>query len=402
MICILCLKIIVLICILLLSETGALDKESTDTADLLMFFDDLFDSVNGSYSTVRNGKIYRTAVTATSRHHKLWNDSLRILKTMKFVNANNQGVVPSLLNWVKTIENFKRLVKYLHNKGITSLLLRNINQDPIENFFGAIRVHGCSNILPVSSAFESAFKTLLINNISSPHSVGSNCEEDDTFCLQNLKKYLLKPDSNTSTECVHEIDNDHLCMALIDTDELVNGITPMHIEKSAAIGYCSGWVALQAKKNIFKGCMTCRNDFMSEQLESFHRFIKKKEYEIKNWLCYPTRALFDFFANVENICIEILKTQCNRPSVLHYIRFIVHLNINTNFTNCVEHKEDLNIYIINKSTMFFVNNWCKDINNILSGKSIILDDYILYNDPMKEKALRHYSRNKGRKRKRPV
>lgn len=266
-----------LIYVFLLTELGVVEKESMETADLLMFFDDLFDSVNGSYSEIKGGKVYRAAVTPTSPHHKLWNESLKTLKTMKFINSYNQGVVPSLTSWIKTIENFKRITKHLNDRGVRSLLLRNINQDALENFFGAIRAHGCSNIMPNAPAFESAFKTLLINNISSPHSVGSNCEKDDSFCLQSLKKYLLTPKTgdNCTNECEDEIDSAHICMALLDTDALLASATPINIEKSAAIGYCSGWIAQQAKKNIFKNCDVCQNDVIAEHVESFHLFIKK-------------------------------------------------------------------------------------------------------------------------------
>lgn len=81
---------------------GAIEKEATDTADLLMFFDDLFDSVNGSYSNVKGGKIYRAAATPSLPHHKLWTESIKVLKPMNFENAQNQGVVPSLFSWIKT------------------------------------------------------------------------------------------------------------------------------------------------------------------------------------------------------------------------------------------------------------------------------------------------------------
>ncbi|CAG4954875.1 unnamed protein product [Parnassius apollo] len=67
-----------------LAELGAIDKSSVETADLLLFFDDLFDSVNGSYSEIVGRKKYRAAVTSTSPHHNLWNYSIPILKSMKF------------------------------------------------------------------------------------------------------------------------------------------------------------------------------------------------------------------------------------------------------------------------------------------------------------------------------
>lgn len=71
-----------------------------------------------------------------------------------------------------------------------------------KTFFGAIPAHGYINIMPTSSAFESAFQTLLINNISSSHSVGSNYEKDDIVYLQSLRQFLTKHIINeTATEC---------------------------------------------------------------------------------------------------------------------------------------------------------------------------------------------------------
>ncbi|CAG9783968.1 unnamed protein product [Diatraea saccharalis] len=98
-----------------------------------MFFDDLFDSVNGSFSKPKGGKMYRTAVTPTSPHHKLWNKTLPVLRSMRFHNGINHGIVPSLSSWIKTVENFKRILIYLNSKGINSYikLIIKINLDLI-------------------------------------------------------------------------------------------------------------------------------------------------------------------------------------------------------------------------------------------------------------------------------
>lgn len=379
----------------IIADMGVLEKASHETADLLMFFDDLFDSVNGSFSEIRQGKIYRAAVTPTSPHHNLWNYSIPILKTMKFVNGNSQGVVPSLSSWIKTLESFKNIVSFLNSKGINSLLMRNFNQDPLENFFGAIRGHGHFNTMPTSSAFEGAFKTLLINNMTSSHSVGANCEKDDSVCLKSLKSLLTNlGDNNTATECEDEVDYAHIYMELLNPEALLKSKAPVDMEKSAAIGYCSGWMAQLAKKNVYKNCATCRHDLEEEKMLDFHKFIKMKEYGNKKWLCYPTRALFDFFAQVEHICTEILKENCNKNNLGRYIKLIITINLNLKFVSCVTHKDELTNFLINKSTKFFVNNWCKEINSIITGKITFWDK----NDPMKEKAERHYSKNKGRKR----
>jgi len=72
-----------------------------------------------------------------------------------------------------------QICKRLFDCGFAFVLLRNFNQDPIENFFGSIHIHGDRNIKQTPSMFISSFKTLLTNNFTSNHSVRSNCKNDD-------------------------------------------------------------------------------------------------------------------------------------------------------------------------------------------------------------------------------
>jgi hypothetical protein len=108
-----------------------------------------FYSVNGSFSKPIKEKMYRSAVTPRSPHQKLWYKTLGVLKTMKYVTSTGKkSIVPSITSWVKTIQAFEEVTRYLHSLGLNSLLLRHWNQDPLENFFGAIRAHGLRNVMP--------------------------------------------------------------------------------------------------------------------------------------------------------------------------------------------------------------------------------------------------------------
>lgn len=66
----------------------------------------------------------------------------------------------------------------LHANGIKVLLLRHFNQDSLENFFGASRALGYRNNNPTCEMFSSAYKTLVLNNMMSSYSPGSNCKDD--------------------------------------------------------------------------------------------------------------------------------------------------------------------------------------------------------------------------------
>lgn len=150
--------------------------------------------MNGSYvnSKNRQGKELLRNVTPNSKHENIWNNAKAVLKSMKFVSSKGSGTVPSISNWIHTIDNMKLLKEKLFSEyNIKSIWCRHFNQDPLENFFGSIRSHGIRNVSPTCAAFESAFASLLVNNMSSNYSLGSNCEEDSCFNLHSFKEFFF-------------------------------------------------------------------------------------------------------------------------------------------------------------------------------------------------------------------
>ena len=81
------------------------DVDARGTANLCLFFDQLFDSVNGSYNKIIDGKKYRTAITMKSSHFNLWEKSLPVLHSMSFIDSKSQKCQrpPTVKNWEKTI-----------------------------------------------------------------------------------------------------------------------------------------------------------------------------------------------------------------------------------------------------------------------------------------------------------
>nr|CAI5856389.1 unnamed protein product [Callosobruchus analis] len=143
-----------------------LDSRASDTADLLLFFDSLFDSVNGSLINPPPGKSLRGLVTRKSRHLLTWEKALEILSKMYFTlpNSRKQFIPPSIKNWIFTIRGFIYIWKKMSGMGCTSLAARAFNQDPVENLFSCIRGYGGRNINPTCTAFVSTLKSLIINN----------------------------------------------------------------------------------------------------------------------------------------------------------------------------------------------------------------------------------------------
>lgn len=97
----------IFLCIVL--GKGILTSSAQDTSDACLFFDKLFDSVNGNSHKIVDGKIYRSALKKGSPHHKFWEDALKILNSMVFVDPvtkkKSSTLQPrSIQNWIKTIK----------------------------------------------------------------------------------------------------------------------------------------------------------------------------------------------------------------------------------------------------------------------------------------------------------
>lgn len=121
---------------------------------------------------------------------EFWNEALIVLNTIKYFSTNKQFVPPSVGNWSHTIQGIRYLWQKLKGPNLKFLCPRNLNQDPIENFFACIRSSAGRNINPTCAAFSASFKTLVLNNFTTPHSPGSNCQEDDGEALNTLKKFI--------------------------------------------------------------------------------------------------------------------------------------------------------------------------------------------------------------------
>jgi hypothetical protein len=78
--------------------------------------------------------------------------------------------------------------------GFKCLLTRNLNQEPLENTFGAIHSYYCSNNNPTVGHFVDALKTSIINGPAFRGLCETNCEDDGATLLDNLQSLFRAPD----------------------------------------------------------------------------------------------------------------------------------------------------------------------------------------------------------------
>ena len=172
--------------------TIPLPREGTQTAELCLFLDELFDSLNAS--RVNSTKLLRRGATPEDGRIEFWNGCLKIIKTMYFIdeNADRRKEIrpPTLSNLAMTVNNFKLISTKLWQAGFKRIMTRSLNQDPIENLFGQIRQRAARANNPTISAFGPLYKSLLVKNISGKHSLGGNCERDNSVVYFTLKEFL--------------------------------------------------------------------------------------------------------------------------------------------------------------------------------------------------------------------
>ncbi|CAI6359918.1 unnamed protein product [Macrosiphum euphorbiae] len=229
------------------------------TAEFLLFMNMVFDSVNGSTVLSNAGKPLRSAVKDKSHHVSFWSDAIKVLTSMKFVDKVNgkQRTPPCIKNWILTLSGFTYLWNKLKNvHKFQFLILRNINQDSIECFFGSIRSHGVRNTNPTALQFVSSFKTLLINNFSSVKNIG-DCEIDDCTVLDNLKSFLEGPVTNVNADDLFNIP------ISLDIPSSVSVLKSKF--NSFTFGYVEGYIARSILKSI-SGCKCCKNDIIKKNI----------------------------------------------------------------------------------------------------------------------------------------
>lgn len=361
-----------------------------NTAIVLDFFNKVFDSVNAH--TMRPETPLRVAVTKNSKHHDFWPNAIKLLSDMRYVDLKTKQPVkciPSLKNWIFTLRGFQNIWKKVNNAGIQFLRTRHINQDSLENFFGMICSHGRRNINPSCSQFSGSYKTLLINNLTSKGSMGSNCENKNDGDLLFTFKEFLKNVSQTTEQIIEE---DSVESNQITCNKIMHNISSCRNSQV----YVAGWIA---KKTLslkqFKNCSACKRSLLTTDTtcEVYRQLVHREYVQEKPSLTYPNMSfLQEAFIKADSILNENISAICFRRNVSALLRARLNETLNLDFIKCNEHNKELKRSVIQKIVKLFLYTFCKTINKILSGRDT---RYIAKNFIFKQ-AIEHYKKKKKR------
>lgn len=263
----------------------------------------------------------------------------------------------------------KSIFTFLYNKGVKSVLPRNLNQDALENLFGALRNIGCRNINPSCTAFSASYKTLLLNNLMSTHSPGSNCEDDlATSCLTSYQHLFENSEHGDGTSYQVAKNVGSVRNTSNTFDNLV--IRPEYVENLTlqTHTYISGYIIKKLNNIFFKNCK-CLNQLCTTQSNRNHDLISNREYSNTIIsLKYPNTVFCSLVQKIIKIISMHLPLLCHTLNLKSNLFSIVSEQINLNILKCPIHEQLFGQTFLNFIIKFLINNWCNNINKILNGK----------------------------------
>lgn len=313
------------------------EEEGIATAEVINFFNDLFDSVNAKERDEINE--LRCPVTDDSAHHAFWTDARTKLRKMRYVEKVTREIVksvPTLTNWLFTIDGFQKVWKIVNLKyNFTNLKTRYINQDLAENFFGQIRSHAVRHTNPTPRQFEHSFFTLLVNNMKSVSIIGGNCEIVEDGSMLFTLEQCLKDDSDVELHGVIRNNDVH--------DEPHEIISDKIVHEDSIIA------AFSEKVNVIISCI----------LKEF-KFCQQCDDSLNN--CnFPTCAR-------QIVCMvnKLLKTRAHRRNILKILlQFFENWNVNMDWHECTEHRDDMFPIMIRVIAAKALTWWCEKKNSLV-------------------------------------
>jgi len=311
------------------------EKKGRDTAEIILFFDRLFDSVNGH--TLKPEKPLRVAISHNSPHFPFWERAVKRLQRMRFVDRRDKNQLRDsniLKNWISTIGGLRKLWIILKTYEFKCLKPRILNQDCLRHFFGQIRSFGIRNTNPTCAEFESSFKTLLINNLTSPRTVENNSENKmDGSLLFTLKEFINRIETTYDSNSMLDLEK-----PLVATNDYLN--------------ICNSIAAKILNNSRFKGCNTCKTLLTD---------VTKSELVSNN-------DLINTFKIAEDLLTSKMSSVCYVHHTALMLETELYVQMDLRWLNCPQHDVPLKKFLVSYVVAFYICKWCNSINDILTQK----------------------------------
>ena len=287
---------------------GHLPSSACGTAELISKLDRTFDCLNSS--SLKGAKVFRRAITSDSPHIKFLEEMLQLIPTIKVINKESKKDVTGTLKCLNalqvTISGIIQLWNNLHEASLFFLCTRRLNQDPLENFFGAIRQQGGNSENPTPIQFCRAYRKLFYKTLLQQSS--GNCTED-------LDDILVSPKAGSNRKATSESISDVEPFVMEESDFRELNIADNPVGGNA-ITYVAGYLITKCLKK--HECNTCASSLINPTLDSSDKlfcYFKGYESPTKTYggLTVPNDAFIEYVTQIENKMVNgFSEVMCNK------------------------------------------------------------------------------------------
>lgn len=230
-----------------------------------------------------------------------------------------------------------------------------MNQDALENFFGCLRSCQHSKSL-IATHFRAAYGTTFIKNLSSAHSIKSNCEPDTSKALlTDLNKFFLNYDVVKETDSNSDESD-------TDDDDNTGVFDPLFIFSNNEIDFINNEAIADVSSSVcdkmlkITECINCRktletssnpnDDTLKQPSDTFKNNFKKLVGGINDVL--------------PNICVE----KFLRKKLLEQLD-----KIEIDKMGCIKHQNIVESKFKEQTAFYGIVTFTKNVNNLLNGKN---------------------------------
>ena len=341
-------------------SNGKYLANAESTIECIYMLDKLFDATNGP-GRKDFPKEQRQNVTEDSFHLQYWREMRHKMEKWVFIrkSTGERHVPPCLTGYIENLKGLQWLWNKLKKKGFTYLRLRDLNQDPLENYFMQIRQTCGSSSDPTIPQFIGGMKICLVQTVTGGR--GQNCKDDGVDFLADFESLIVEatqsepgPGKTTLWRGARPEDQTR-------NEQLINKLARQAPSLTCAT-ICSKILAAT------KHCEECKKNLTSN--ENSTDFTLQMKMERTCTLEKPSPNLTNFYLKAQHLYNRKWKEIGWKPHLKANVISLLEEEENFDWLTCSTHLADVHDLLLHLVSTRVINLKCSKLNTAFHAKRV--------------------------------